>query len=136
VIEKRVSSIRGIRRQCGGAGAEDLKSLVFQLMPDDLIKFGLIPEFIGRLPIHVTLGNLSKDELKRIITEPKNSVLKQYQESFALDNIKLTFTDDAIDAIAQKAIEQNTGARGIRSIVESMMMNIMYTIPSMSGVKK
>jgi ATP-dependent Clp protease ATP-binding subunit ClpX len=133
VIEKRVSShSMGFGANVEEPGARDLKSLYSQLMPDDLIKFGLIPEFIGRLPIHVTLGNLSKDELKRIITEPKNSVLKQYQESFALDNIKLTFTDDAIDAIAQKAIEQNTGARGIRSIVESMMMNIMYTIPSMS----
>lgn len=137
VIEKRVSShSMGFGANVEEPGARDLKSLYSQLIPDDLIKFGLIPEFIGRLPIHVTLGNLSKDELKRIITEPKNSVLKQYQESFALDNIKLTFTDDAIDAIAQKAIEQNTGARGIRSIVESMMMNIMYTIPSMSGVKE
>jgi ATP-dependent Clp protease ATP-binding subunit ClpX len=137
VIEKRISShSMGFGANVEEPGARDLRSLYSQLMPDDLIKFGLIPEFIGRLPIHVALGNLTKDELKQIITEPKNSVLKQYQESFQLDNIKLTFTDDAIDAIAQKAIEQNTGARGIRSIVEAMMMNIMYNIPSMSGVKE
>jgi len=137
VIEKRVSShSMGFGANVEEPGAKDLHSLYSQLMPDDLIKFGLIPEFIGRLPIHVALDNLNKDELKRIITEPKNSVLRQYQESFKLDNIKLTFTDDAIDAIAQKAIEQNTGARGIRSIVESMMMNIMFNIPSMSNVKE
>lgn len=137
VIEKRVSShAMGFGANVTESEGKDLHALYSQLMPDDLIKFGLIPEFIGRLPIHVALDNLSKEDLKRIITEPKNSVLKQYQESFRLDNIDLVFQPEAIDAIAQKAIEQNTGARGIRSIVESLMMNIMYDVPSMTGVKQ
>ena len=137
VIEKRVSShSMGFGANVKDAEEKDLHTLYAQLMPDDLIKFGLIPEFIGRLPIHVALDNLSKDDLKRIITEPKNSVLKQYQESFKIDGIELVFQPEAVDAIAQKAIEQNTGARGIRSIVESLMMNIMYSVPSMRNVKQ
>lgn len=137
VIEKRVST----HSMGFGAKVEDnsnrsLHDLYAQIVPDDLIKFGLIPEFIGRLPIHVALDNLTKEDLKRIITEPKNSVLKQYQQSFKIDDIDLIFEDDAVDAIAQKAIEQNTGARGIRSIVEGMMMDIMYRIPSISNVKQ
>ena len=104
--------------------------------PDDLIKFGLIPEFIGRLPVHVTLNNLTEADLRRIITEPKNSILRQYETSFALDGIKLTFTDDAINAIAEKAYKEKTGARGLRSIVENLMLGISYEIPSMTDVKE
>lgn len=135
IIEKRVAT------QPMGFGADvlahedkDFETLFKELHPDDLIKFGLIPEFIGRLPIHVNLNNLTKDDLKRIITEPKNSILKQYVTSFALDDIKLTFEDEAIDAIAQKAIDQKTGARGIRSIVENLMLDITYEIPSEHNV--
>ncbi len=137
VIEKRVSThSMGFGATVEDTSKRSLHDLYAQLVPDDLIKFGLIPEFIGRLPIHVALDNLNKDDLKRIITEPKNSVLKQYQQSFKIDGIDLVFEDDAVDAIAQKAIEQNTGARGIRSIVEGMMMNIMYRIPSIPNVKQ
>lgn len=135
IIEKRIST------QPVGFGADivkkeekDLSQLYKQIHPDDLIKFGLIPEFIGRLPIHVNLNNLSKENLIKIITEPKNSILKQYITSFALDDIKLTFTDKAVEAIAQKAIEQKTGARGIRSIVEDLMLEVSYDLPSESGV--
>ncbi len=138
VIEKRVST------SSMGFGAtiinkeekKDLGSLYSQLHPDDLVKFGLIPEFIGRLPIHTHLDNLSKEDLVRILTEPKNSIIKQYETSFALDNVKLTFTNDAINAIAQQSFEQNTGARGLRSIVENLMLDISYDIPSSNDVSE
>ncbi|MCK5200978.1 MAG: ATP-dependent Clp protease ATP-binding subunit ClpX, partial [Spirochaetales bacterium] len=104
--------------------------------PDDLIHFGLIPEFIGRLPINVTLSMLKIDDLKRIITEPKNSIIRQYQSSLKLDNVDLVFEDNAIDAIAQQALDRKTGARGLRSIVENTMLDIMFDIPSMEGEKE
>jgi ATP-dependent Clp protease ATP-binding subunit ClpX len=100
------------------------------------VKFGLIPEFIGRLPIQVGLNELTKDDLKRIITEPKNAVLRQYQETFRIDEVELVFDEGAVDAIAEKAIVRNTGARGLRSIVENLMMDVMYDIPSIEGAKK
>ncbi|MCH3916606.1 MAG: ATP-dependent Clp protease ATP-binding subunit ClpX [Spirochaetia bacterium] len=137
VIEKRVAT------QPMGFGAtiqtleeKDLSQIYSQLLPDDLIKFGLIPEFIGRLPIHVSLDNLSEDDLVRIITEPNNSIVKQYKASFQLDDVDLEFDDEAIRAIAHKAVEQKTGARGLRSIIESIMMSIMYEIPSLGPVTK
>jgi ATP-dependent Clp protease ATP-binding subunit ClpX len=104
--------------------------------PDDLIHFGLIPEFIGRLPINVTLSTLKIDDLKRIITEPKNSIIRQYQSSLKLDNVDLIFEEDAIDAIAQQAVDRKTGARGLRSIVEKVMLDIMFDIPSIEGEKE
>ena len=137
IIEKRVAvSSMGFGATIISSEEKDLESLYKELHPDDLIKFGLIPEFIGRLPVHVTLNNLTKDDLKRIITEPKNSILRQYETSFMLDGIKLTFTDDAIDAIATQSFEQKTGARGLRSIVENLMLGISYDIPSIKGVRK
>jgi len=114
----------------------DLRSIYAELHPDDLIKFGMIPEFIGRLPIHVPLDDLTKADLKRIITEPKNAILRQYQESMRLDSVDLVFDDEAVDAIAEKAIQRNTGARGLRAIVEALMMDVMYDIPSIEGNKK
>ena len=101
--------------------------------PDDLIHFGMIPEFIGRLPIVVSLEELKRDDLKRIITEPKNAIIKQYTASLAMDEVKLEFTEEAIDAIADTAIKQKTGARGLRAIVEKLMTDIMFEIPSMEG---
>ncbi|ORC36563.1 ATP-dependent protease ATP-binding subunit ClpX [Marispirochaeta aestuarii] len=115
---------------------KDLADLYSKLHPDDLIKFGLIPEFIGRLPITVNLTNLEKEDLRRIITEPRNSIVKQYKSLMKLDEVDLIFTDEAIDAIAQQALDRKTGARGLRSIVENIMMDIMYDIPSISGEKK
>jgi ATP-dependent Clp protease ATP-binding subunit ClpX len=115
---------------------KDLHSLFAQLHPDDLIKFGMIPEFIGRLPIQVSLDDLTKEDLRRIITEPRNAVLRQYQESMRIDNVELVFEEDAVDAIADKAIARNTGARGLRSIVELLMMDVMYDIPSIDGAKR
>ncbi len=114
---------------------KNLKELYDALHPDDLIHFGMIPEFIGRLPITVSLEELNRDDLKRIITEPKNAIIKQYTASLAIDEVKLEFTEDAIDAIADTAIKQKTGARGLRAIVEKLMTDIMFEIPSIKGYK-
>ncbi|MDY0303312.1 MAG: ATP-dependent Clp protease ATP-binding subunit ClpX [Sphaerochaeta sp.] len=137
VIEKRVSNhAMGFGAPIVKSQEKDLKAIYSQLMPDDLIKFGLIPEFIGRLPIHVSLDNLSKEDLARIIVEPKNSIVRQYEASFRLEGIELIFKREAVEAVAAKAYEQKTGARGLRSIVENIMMGIMYDIPSLDAVQQ
>ena len=137
VIDSRISQHPlGFGADVKLSSEKDLETLYAQMHPEDLIKFGLIPEFIGRLPIHVALSNLSKEDLMRIISEPRNSVLKQYKASMSLDEVTLTFETDAIEAIAEKAIEQKTGARGLRSIVENIMTDIMYEIPSLEGKKE
>lgn len=110
--------------------------LLTKVEPHDLIKFGLIPEFIGRVPITVTLNELDEKALKKILTEPKNALIKQYKKLFEIDGIKLEFTSEAISVFAKKAIELNTGARGLRTIVESSMLPVMYTAPSNSKIKK
>jgi ATP-dependent Clp protease ATP-binding subunit ClpX len=115
---------------------KNLKELYDALHPDDLIHFGMIPEFIGRLPIIVSLEELKREDLKRIITEPRNAIIKQYMASMAIDEVKLEFTEDAIDAIADTAIKQKTGARGLRAIVEKLMTDIMFEIPSIKGHKQ
>lgn len=107
-----------------------------QTMPQDLVKFGLIPEFVGRVPVMVSLDSLDKTALKRILTEPKNSLIKQYCKLFALDGIELEFQDDAIEAIADKSLERKTGARGLRAIMESTLMDLMYRIPSDDMISK
>ncbi|HLC16182.1 MAG TPA: ATP-dependent Clp protease ATP-binding subunit ClpX [Thermodesulfovibrionia bacterium] len=104
------------------------------VQPEDLIKYGLIPEFVGRLPVVATLDDLDEGDFIRILTEPKNSLIKQYQKLLAFDNIRLTFTDTAFSAIAKKAILQKTGARGLRAILENVMLDIMYETPSQSGL--
>ncbi len=104
--------------------------------PQDLLKFGLIPELVGRVPLIVTLQSLDNNALKRILTEPKNAICKQYQKLFEMDNIKLEFTEDAIDAVAQKAIERDTGARGLRAILEGVMTDIMYDTASAEDVER
>jgi ATP-dependent Clp protease ATP-binding subunit ClpX len=119
----------------GRVGEKSLKELFDALHPDDLIHFGMIPEFIGRLPISVSLDDLKREDLRRIITEPHNAIVKQYQASLAYDDVKLEFTDGAIDAIADTAIKQKTGARGLRAIVERLMTDVMFEIPSIKGNK-
>ncbi|HHV71749.1 MAG TPA: ATP-dependent protease ATP-binding subunit ClpX [Clostridia bacterium] len=114
----------------------EIGDVLKQGLPEDLIKYGLIPEFVGRLPIMVTLNALDEEALVRILTEPKNSLVKQYQKIFELDNVDLEFTDDALIAIAKKAMERNTGARGLRAILENIMLDIMYEIPSRSDIVK
>jgi ATP-dependent Clp protease ATP-binding subunit ClpX len=116
-------------------GEKTLKELYDAIHPDDLIHFGMIPEFIGRLPITVGLEELKREDLRRIITEPRNAIVRQYQASLAYDDVKLEFTERAIDAIADMAIKQKTGARGLRAIVERLMTDIMFDIPSMKGDK-
>ena len=115
---------------------KNLQELYDKVIPDDLVKFGIIPELIGRLPITVALNDLKLADLRRILVEPKNAVVKQFQASFKLDNVKLTFDDEALDAISQQALDQNTGARGLRSIVEKLMLDAMFEAPSVKGEKE
>ncbi len=105
------------------------------LLPQDLIKFGLIPEFVGRLPIVTTLKELDKEELKKVVTKPKNAIIKQYKKLLELDNVKLEFEEEALDLIVEKAIERNTGARGLRAIIEDIMRDIMYDVPSNPNIE-
>ena len=107
-----------------------------QLEPEDLLKFGLIPEFVGRLPVLATLEDLDKDALVTILTQPKNALIKQYQRLFEIEDTKLTFTDDALQAIAEKAIERKTGARGLRSILENTPLDTMFELPGMEEVSE
>ena len=111
------------------------ENLMRYVMPQDLKSFGLIPEIIGRLPVLTNLDPLDRDALRRILTEPKNAIMRQYQRLFEIDGVKLTFTDDALDLIVDKAIEYKLGARGLRSIVETIMVNAMFEVPS-SDVKE
>ena len=106
------------------------------IIQEDLQKFGLIPEFIGRLPITAALEPLSKEDLVNILTKPRNALVKQYQKLFAMDDVELEFEPKALDAIASKAIERRTGARGLRSIIESVMMDLMFEIPSRNDITK
>ncbi len=137
IVESRVSQHpMGFGADVRSTRQKDLVELYSQLHPDDLIKFGLIPEFIGRLPIRVFLNELSKEDLTRIVTEPTNSIIKQYQQTLKLDEVDLTFEDEAIEAVAKKALDMKTGARGLRSIVENVMIDIMYDVPSIKDAKK
>jgi len=137
IIQNRVDS------KAMGFGA-DIKSkqnkatgeLLKQIQPEDLLKYGLIPEFVGRLPVIVTLEELDEDALVDILVEPKNSLVKQYKELFKMDDVELEFEEEALRAIARKAIERKTGARGLRSILEENLLDIMYEIPSREDIKK
>jgi ATP-dependent Clp protease ATP-binding subunit ClpX len=102
--------------------------------PEDLLKFGLIPEFVGRLPVIATLEDLDTEALVKILQQPKNALVKQYQKLFDMEDVKLTYTDDALVATAKKAIERKTGARGLRSIMENILLDTMFDLPSMDGV--
>ncbi|STO01315.1 ATP-dependent Clp protease ATP-binding subunit ClpX [[Eubacterium] infirmum] len=136
MIQRRLGEkVIGFNSGERGIEVENEKALV-HLEPEDLLKFGLIPEFIGRLPVIVTLDELDVEALKKIMTEPKNALVKQYEKLFELDDVELEMTDDAIDAIAHKAIERKTGARGLRSIFEKIMNEVMYEIPSRENISK
>jgi ATP-dependent Clp protease ATP-binding subunit ClpX len=137
VIDSRVSKHpMGFGADVRLAKDRDLVTLYEQLHPDDLVKFGLIPEFVGRLPIGVTLEDLDEEALVRILKEPRNSVIKQYQASLKLDNVELVFEDGALEAIAAQALSRRTGARGLRAIVEKIMTELMYELPSIEGGKR
>lgn len=119
-----------------GDGKKNIGSVLRQVEPDDLIRYGLIPELVGRLPAVATLEQLDREALLKILTEPKNALVKQFQALLTYDDVELTFTDDALEAIADKAIERKTGARGLRAIMESVMLDIMYEIPTLGTVEK
>ena len=131
IIESRIGKKSiGFQAEVAGKEKKDVGELLKQVLPEDFVKFGLIPEFIGRVPVNVSLEPLDEEALIRILTEPKSALVKQYQKLFELDGVELIFTDDSLKAIAEKAIARKTGARGLRSIVESGVMDLMYTIPS------
>ncbi|SHK15957.1 ATP-dependent Clp protease ATP-binding subunit ClpX [Hathewaya proteolytica DSM 3090] len=138
IISSRTrNSLMGFGSKVESKKEKDLSEYLKEIMPGDLLKFGLIPEFVGRLPIIVALESLTEDTLVKILKEPKNSLVKQYTKLFELDNVSLTFEDDALKAIAQEAIKRKTGARGLRAIIEETMNDIMFDIPSdenISGV--
>ena len=137
VIDRRLTkSVMGFGADIEKKEDKNMTDLLKQVQPEDLLKFGLIPEFIGRLPVIVTLNPLDDDALVRILTEPKNALVKQYQKLLAMDHVQLEFDDKAIRAIARQAIERNTGARGLRAIIEKIMQKVMYEIPSMKDVVK
>jgi ATP-dependent Clp protease ATP-binding subunit ClpX len=118
------------------ASPEDRKAgaIFREVEPEDLLKFGLIPEFVGRLPVVATLEDLDEPALKRILVEPKNALVMQYQRLFEMENVELTFAEEALGAIAQKAIERKTGARGLRSIMETILLDTMFDLPGVEGV--
>ncbi len=126
----------GFGKDVQGAREMSLGEVLRQVQPEDLIKFGLIPEFVGRIPVIATLDELTKEDLKRIMVEPRNAIIKQFQKLFAMDNIDLHFSDEALEAIAEKALERNTGARGLRAILEEAMLDVMYELPSKEDVRE
>ena len=137
IIEKRTqSSTMGFGADIKSKTNKDVGTLLKSILPGDLLKFGLIPEFVGRLPIVVTLESLDQNALINILSQPKNALVKQYSKLFEMDNVELEFTEGALKAIADEAIERKTGARGLRSIVEDMMTEIMFDIPSDENIAK
>src|SRR5258708_6636716 len=139
IVEQRLGSnkLMGFRAGAasGEAKSEQTESVLTKMIPDDLLKYGLIPEFVGRLPVEVSLDSLNKEALIRILTEPKNAIVKQYQKSLQLDHVELTFTKDALDSVADEALKQRTGARGLRTIIEDVLLHVIYEIPSRTDVK-
>lgn len=137
IIEQRLNQKRlGFRAETRGRREGSTSALFAQVQPEDLLQYGLIPEFIGRLPVIATLDELDQHALVRILTEPKNALTKQYQKLLSFDKVKLKFTDGALRAIALKAHHQKTGARGLRAILESVMLEVMYDIPSQKEIKE
>ena len=137
IIKKRVGQMgMGFEASLKNEKDDSLNVLLARVSPEDLLKYGLIPEFVGRLPVVATLDDLDKDALVRILTEPKNALVKQYSKLVEFENVSLQFTEGALVAIAEKALERNTGARGLRSIIEDLMLDTMYELPGMAGVKE
>ncbi len=136
IIAKRVSTKRTMGFGAEKRTAKETGSMLAQLSADDLLHYGLIPEFIGRLPVTVSIDSLSKDDLVRILVEPRNAITKQYSKFLALDKVELVFTPDALEAAAEQALRYKTGARGLRTLIEEILLDVMYEIPSRSDVKK
>jgi ATP-dependent Clp protease ATP-binding subunit ClpX len=136
VVASRVGAVRSIGFKSNATKEEQTAQVLRQLSTDDLLRYGLIPEFVGRLPVTVSLDALTKDDLMRILVEPKNAIVKQYQKFFALDKVELAFREDALEAAADLALKQKTGARGLRTIIEDVLLDVMYEIPSRIDVKR
>jgi ATP-dependent Clp protease ATP-binding subunit ClpX len=137
IIEQRVGKkTLGFTAEVRGQAERDSDDLLAQVRPEDLTKFGLIPEFIGRLPLIASVNKLDQEALVQILTEPRNALVKQYQKLFELDGVELEFTEDAILAIADQALERGTGARGLRAIIEEVLLHVMYDVPSRGDVGK
>jgi ATP-dependent Clp protease ATP-binding subunit ClpX len=137
IVEQRVGKKSlGFTAEVRGQAERDADDLLTQVRPEDLTKFGLIPEFIGRLPLIASVSKLDRTALVQILTEPRNALVKQYQKLFDLDGVELEFTEDAIAAIADKALERGTGARGLRAIIEEVLLHVMYDVPSRGDVGK
>jgi ATP-dependent Clp protease ATP-binding subunit ClpX len=137
IINRRMGSkLMGFGAKVKKENERSLGETLLQVKPEDLIKFGLIPEFLGRLPVIATLDELSAETLVRILTEPKNALLKQYKKLFEIEGVNLRLTDSALAAIADEALKRKSGARGLRAIMESCMLDIMYDIPSKEDVKE
>ena len=131
IVEERLNhKIIGFNAKMGTKTTKEIGEILGEVTPQDLVKFGLIPEFVGRVPINVSLEGLDEEALVRILKVPRNALVKQYQRLFELDQVELRFEDDAIEEIAKKALERKTGARGLRSIMENVLMDVMYQIPS------
>jgi ATP-dependent Clp protease ATP-binding subunit ClpX len=134
IVRKRLGNqTLGFGQQVGYREEADMAELLLQVRSDDILEFGLIPELIGRLPVVTSLSPLDEDGLKRVLTEPKNALLRQYESLFRMEDCELKFTNDAIGAIARRAIDKGTGARGLRSITEEVMLDIMYELPDRKG---
>src|SRR5213594_3547629 len=137
VIEKRVGQkVLGFGADIRSKNDKKIAELMGMVEPEDLLRYGLIPEFVGRLPVIATLHDLDDAALVRILKEPKNAIIKQYQKYFDLEKVRLKFTDDAVAAIAKEALKRGTGARGLRAILEEVMLEIMYELPSIQGLKE
>jgi ATP-dependent Clp protease ATP-binding subunit ClpX len=137
IIEQRVGKKSlGFTAEVRGQAERDAEDLLAQVRPEDLTKFGLIPEFIGRLPLIASVNKLDQEALVQILTEPRNALVKQYQKLFDLDGVELEFTDDAIACIADQALERGTGARGLRAIIEEVLLHVMYEVPSRGDIAK
>jgi ATP-dependent Clp protease ATP-binding subunit ClpX len=137
IIEQRVGKkTLGFTAEVRGQAERAAEDLLAEVRPEDLTKFGLIPEFIGRLPLIASVNKLDQEALVQILTEPRNALIKQYHKLFELDGVELEFTDDAVQAIADKAMERGTGARGLRAIIEEVLLHVMYDVPSRGDISK
>jgi ATP-dependent Clp protease ATP-binding subunit ClpX len=137
IVQQRISSkTMGFGASIAGSDKKEKNELLKMVQVEDLVKFGLIPEFLGRLPVLATLGELSEESLVKILTEPKNALIKQFQKLFAYEGVTLRFTDSALKAVASEAVRRKSGARGLRAILENIMLDIMYEIPSLDNVKE
>ncbi len=137
IVERRIGKkTMGFKAEVKARSEKDLAQILSQAQPQDLIKYGLIPEFVGRLPVAATLSELDVPSLVRILTEPRNALVKQYHKIFEFEDVTLRFTDDALEAIAERAVERKIGARGLRMILEELMLDMMFQLPSQDDVKE